>query len=85
MNKRLELLLENRVLAPDKIYSSIKETDISQSIEIKLREEVASKHYDDYLAAISKSHSISVMDYEVVGARAVCLKSCCISRSDESA
>ena len=65
MNKRLELLLENRVLAPDKIYSSIKETDISQSIEIKLREEVASKHYDDYLAAISKSHSISVMDYEV--------------------
>jgi ubiquinone/menaquinone biosynthesis C-methylase UbiE len=65
MNKRLESLLENTVLEPDKIYSSIENTDTVQNIEIKLREKVASKHYDDYLAAIANSHSVTVMDYEV--------------------
>ena len=65
MNNCLESLLENIVLGPDKIYSSFGNTDIVQSTEIKLREKVASQHYDNYLTAIANSHSIPVMDYEV--------------------
>jgi len=65
MNKRLKSLLENMVLEPDRIYTSLESTDIVQNTEIKLREKVASKYYDDYLGEISKSHSVPVMDYEV--------------------
>ena len=36
-----------------------------QNAEIELRERVAAEHYDNYLDAISRSHSISVMDHEV--------------------
>jgi ubiquinone/menaquinone biosynthesis C-methylase UbiE len=36
-----------------------------QSEEIELRESVADQQYDDYLAVISKHHSIRVMDNEV--------------------
>jgi ubiquinone/menaquinone biosynthesis C-methylase UbiE len=65
MNIRLEYLLANLVLEQDNIYSSIENKDIIQNTEIKLREKVASKHYDDYLGAISNNHSVPVMDYEV--------------------
>jgi ubiquinone/menaquinone biosynthesis C-methylase UbiE len=65
MNKRLESLLENIFLDPDKIYSSFDNTENVQNTEIKLREKVASQNYDDYLSAISSSHSVVVMDYEV--------------------
>ncbi len=65
MNNRLESLMSNIELGPDEIYSSIENTDFAQSTEIKLREKVASQHYDDYLSAIANSHSVTVMDYEV--------------------
>lgn len=65
MNNSLESLFKNILLGPDKIYSSIKNTDLAQSTEIKLREKVASQHYDNYLSAIANNHSVPVMDYEV--------------------
>ena len=47
------------------IYSGMRNMDITQGTEILLRERVAAQQYDNYLYAISKSHSISVMDHEV--------------------
>ena len=37
----------------------------TQTAEIELRERVAAEHYDNYLEALSASHSIPVMDHEV--------------------
>lgn len=37
----------------------------AQSAEVELRERVAAEHYDNYLQALSASHSIPVMDVEV--------------------
>ena len=57
-------IIKNLVLGEDGIYSS-ELPDTSQKEELKLREEVADKNYSDYFEAISKSHSIPVMDFEV--------------------
>jgi ubiquinone/menaquinone biosynthesis C-methylase UbiE len=62
-----DILSFNKIpLGQDGIYSTpaLSFTDVQEE-ERKLRESVASKHYDNYLEAISKSHSIPVMDYEV--------------------
>jgi ubiquinone/menaquinone biosynthesis C-methylase UbiE len=49
------------------IYECMPDSCLSddQRIEIELRERVADKIYDNYLSAISHSHSIPVMDYEI--------------------
>jgi len=51
----------------DGIYECLSDISLSadQCIEIELRERVASKTYDNYLSAISHSHSVPVMDSEV--------------------
>ena len=51
----------------DGIYSGLSDRfPVSgQFDERELREQVAERHYDDYLAFISHHHSIPVMDYEV--------------------
>ncbi|SOR63270.1 hypothetical protein LMANV2_660032 [Leptospira interrogans serovar Manilae] len=36
-----------------------------QEVELKMRSEVASREYSNYLEVISKNHSILVMDREV--------------------
>ena len=66
MNAKLKLLMnEFHIDETDGVFSSIPSSPSTQSDEIKLRQEVASSQYDDYLTAISKSHSIPVMDYEI--------------------
>lgn len=47
------------------IYSSNYIPKSDQALEVALREKIAKVNYDNYLSAISKSHSIPVMDYEV--------------------
>lgn len=47
------------------IYDGLCVVSTDQVVEIDLRERVASAHYADYLLAISRSHSIPVMDREV--------------------
>jgi ubiquinone/menaquinone biosynthesis C-methylase UbiE len=47
------------------IYGNLPIVSTAQSAEIELRERVAAEHYDDYLDALSQSHSVSVMDQEV--------------------
>ena len=66
MNTKLSLLMRDfHIDVTDGVFSSIPSSPSTQSDEIKLRQEVASSQYDDYLTAISKSHSIPVMDYEI--------------------
>jgi ubiquinone/menaquinone biosynthesis C-methylase UbiE len=65
MIPQLQCLLTPYGVDSDAIYSGMVGARTNQSAEIELRERVAAEHYDDYLDAISKSHSISVMDHEV--------------------
>ena len=65
MIPQLQCLLTPHGVDSDAIYSGMVGARTDQSAEIELRERVAAEHYDDYLGAISKSHSISVMDHEV--------------------
>lgn len=65
MIPQLQNLLQFSEADSDGIYSGIKNASNAQSTEMELRERVASEQYDDYFAALSNSHSISVMDYEV--------------------
>lgn len=54
------------VQGDDGIYSAQMPLSSSdQQAERDLRERTASQHYDNYLEAISRSHSITVMDFEV--------------------
>lgn len=62
---QLQNLLNSKHANSDGIYGDISGASTDQSIEIELREQVASAQYDNYLDAVSASHSISVMDYEV--------------------
>ena len=65
MIPQLQCLLRPHGADSDAIYSGMAGGCTSQNAEIELRERVAAEHYDDYLMAISRSHSISVMDHEI--------------------
>jgi len=67
MNPKLKKILKSHSTDADGIYECLPIASLSgdQAVEIKLRERVASETYDDYLSAISRSHSIPVMDQEV--------------------
>jgi len=65
MNLKLQNLLQSQTVDSDGIYSGHITTTQDQATERALRERVAAVHYDNYLDAISHSHSIAVMDYEV--------------------
>lgn len=65
MIRKLNNLLQSHKVGSDGIYGELSGIPTDQSTEIELRERVASEHYDNYLAAISRSHSIAVMDHEV--------------------
>jgi ubiquinone/menaquinone biosynthesis C-methylase UbiE len=65
MNLKLQNLLSSQSINADGIYGSHITVSENQSTEIALRESVAAAHYDNYLEAISCSHSISVMDFEL--------------------
>ncbi|MEI6300039.1 MAG: class I SAM-dependent methyltransferase [Betaproteobacteria bacterium] len=65
MIPQLDKLLQAFENDSDGIYFGLTVSSAAQSTEIELRERVAAEHYDDYLAAVSRSHSIPVMDCEV--------------------
>ena len=65
MNLKLKNLLQSQSVDVDGFYSSRIASSEDQHAEITLREYVAAAQDDDYLAAISSSHSIMVMDHEV--------------------
>ncbi|MDO8291950.1 MAG: class I SAM-dependent methyltransferase [Gallionella sp.] len=65
MNPKLQKLLQSQSADTDGIYSSRAGFSADQSAEIELRERVAAEHCDNFLDAISRNHSIPVMDYEV--------------------
>jgi ubiquinone/menaquinone biosynthesis C-methylase UbiE len=65
MIPQLQNLLISHSIDCKGIYGELSELSADQSAEIELRERVASEHYGNYLDAISRSHSISVMDHEV--------------------
>ena len=67
MNQQLEKLLYSLSVDSDGIYECLPNILLSadQKVEIELRKRVASETYDNYLTAISRSHSIPVMDQEV--------------------
>lgn len=67
MNKKLVKLLHSLSVDSDGIYECLPDTLLSadQEVEIELRKRVASETYDNYLSAISRSHSIPVMDQEI--------------------
>lgn len=65
MNPKLQKLLQSHSADPDGIYRSPAGFSADQSAEIELREKVAAEHCDNFLDAISRNHSIPVMDYEV--------------------
>jgi len=65
MNSQLENILNSCDADFDGIYGGMPHTSTDQSLEVELRERVAAVHYDNYLDALSASHSISVMDHEV--------------------
>lgn len=66
MHLKLKRLLgQSRSQASDGIYTAELPDSMDQADEVRLREKVATSKYDDYLKAISGSHSIPVMDYEV--------------------
>ena len=69
-NNRLRALLSRDDLHigadPDGIWNcTISGMTTEQEVERKLREGVAARHYDDYLANIARNHSIPVMDREI--------------------
>lgn len=57
-------ILKNTTLGKDGIYTSDFKA-IEQTNEIKLRDEIAKQHFTDPMDAISKNHSIPVMDHEI--------------------
>jgi ubiquinone/menaquinone biosynthesis C-methylase UbiE len=60
------LISADVVQGDDGIYSAqMPLSSLEQQAERDLRERVVSRHYDNYLDAISRSHSITVMDREV--------------------
>ncbi len=65
MNTSLKNLLRLREADPDHIYPGMMDAVKDQTAEVELRERVAAEHYENYLAAVSLSHSIPVMDREV--------------------
>jgi ubiquinone/menaquinone biosynthesis C-methylase UbiE len=65
MTSQLQFLLRSHRIDSDVIYSGMAVGGTSQNAEIELRERVAAEHYDDYFEAISRSHSLPVMDREV--------------------
>jgi hypothetical protein len=65
MNLKLKNLLQSHSVYDDRIYSSPIATLQYQVVEKALRERVAETQYDNYLDAISCSHSLAVMDHEV--------------------
>ena len=68
MHSQLKLILSGCASSQDAdgIYSnSIDSSASEQNFERELRESVASQSYENYFSAISKSHSIQVMDYEI--------------------
>lgn len=65
MAQQLKKLLGSCNIDADGIYSGMRDFVSTQVAEIELRERVAAEHYDNYLEALSASHSIPVMDHEV--------------------
>ncbi len=65
MNMQLKRLLGLCELDAQGIYLGMTDAVTDQTAEFELRERVASAHYQNYLAAVSLSHSIPVMDREV--------------------
>ncbi len=65
LNQKLENILQPFKRDLDGIYISSINVSLDQSDEIKLRERVALECSDNLLEAISLSHSVTVMDYEV--------------------
>jgi len=67
MNENLKKILSPLKVGYDGVYECMPDVLglADQKLEIELRESVASKVYDDYIGAISHSHSIPVMDKEV--------------------
>lgn len=65
MNTQLQSLLRLREADVDGIYLGMTDAVTDQTAEVELRERVAAEHYKNYLAAVSLSHSIPVMDSEV--------------------
>lgn len=65
MIPQLQNLLQSYSADSDGIYGNLLVFSTDQSAEIRLRQQVAAEQYDNYLDAISRSHSISVMDREV--------------------
>lgn len=63
-NKLIDKILQNLTLGDDGIYGGLVDSK-EQVEEIELREKVANEVGCDYMNAISRSHSIPVMDYEV--------------------
>ena len=65
MNLKLKNLLKSQSIDADGFFSSPLAASHDQVSEIAMREHVAAAQYDNYLDAISCSHSIAVMDHEV--------------------
>jgi len=66
MNNKLELLMnEFHLDETDGVYGALSTLCSCQEDEVKLRQKVAGKQYDDYFKAIAQSHSIPVMEHEV--------------------
>jgi len=67
MQARLAAMVADSAAAQgaDGIYAAAMAAAPDQDAERRLREEVAGHVYDNYLAAVSRSHSIPVMDAEV--------------------
>lgn len=65
MNLKLQNLLQSQPVDADGIYGSLIVASQDQFAEMALRERVALAQYDNYLDAISRSHSVTVMDREV--------------------
>lgn len=65
MSIKFQKLLSLQSLDADGIFNGIVKASQDQATEIKMREGVAAREYDNYFEAIAESHSISVMDHEV--------------------
>lgn len=65
MNTSLNNLLRLRETDADNIYLGMADAVTEQTAEVELRERVAAEYYENYLEAVSLSHSIPVMDSEV--------------------
>ena len=65
MNLKLKNLLKSQSVDADGFYSSPIAASHDQVAEMALRKRVAARQYVNYLDAISCSHFIAVMDYEV--------------------